>query len=55
MSNPIDVAFTSDNYAWVLQSGSVSRFDITNLSTISTSSSVSLGSNARAIGTFIQQ
>jgi hypothetical protein len=55
LSNPIDVAFTSDNYAWVLQSGSVSRFDITNLTTINTSSSVFLGLNARAIGTFIQQ
>jgi hypothetical protein len=55
IGNPIDAAFTSDNYAWVLQSGSVSRFDITNLTALNTSSSVFLGLNARAIGTFIQQ
>jgi hypothetical protein len=55
VSNPIDAAFTSDNYAWVLQSSSVSRFDTTNLARIDTSSSVSLDLNARAIGTFIQQ
>ena len=55
VNNPIDAAFTSDNYAWVLQSNSVSRFDITSLTNISNPSSVSLDLNARAIGTFIQQ
>ena len=55
VGNPIDAAFTSDNYAWVLQSNSVSRFDITNLTNISNPSSVFLNLNARAIGTFIQQ
>ena len=55
IGNPIDAAFTSDNYAWVLQSNSVSRFDITSLTNISNPSSVSLDLNARAIGTFIQQ
>jgi hypothetical protein len=55
VSNPIDAAFTSDGYAWVLQPGGVSRFDITNLTTINNSSFASLNLNARAIGTFIQQ
>ena len=55
VSNPIDAAFTSDGYAWVLQPGGVSRFDTTNLTTIDSSSFASLNLNARAIGTFIQQ
>jgi hypothetical protein len=55
VNNPIDAAFTSDNYAWVLQSGSVSRFDTTNLARIDSPSSVFWNLNARAIGTFIQQ
>jgi hypothetical protein len=56
VSNPIDAAFTSDNYAWVLQSSGVSRFDTTNLARIDTSSSIPLDLlNARAIGTFVQQ
>ena len=55
VNNPIDAAFTSDNYAWVLQPDRISRFDITNLGAINTSSSVFWTLNARAIGTFIQQ
>ena len=55
VSNPIDAAFTSDGYAWVLQPGGVSRFDVTNLTSINNSSFASLNLNARAIGTFIQQ
>jgi hypothetical protein len=55
VSSPIDAAFTSDGYAWVLQQGGLVRFDITNLTTINNSSSASFGLNARAIGTFIQQ
>jgi hypothetical protein len=55
VSNPIDAAFTSDGYAWVLQPGGVSRFDVTNLTTINNSNFASLNLNARAIGTFIQQ
>jgi hypothetical protein len=55
ISNPIDAAFTSDGYAWVLQPGGVARFDVTNLTTINNSSFASLNLNARAIGTFIQQ
>jgi hypothetical protein len=55
VSNPIDATFTSDGYAWVLQLGGVSRFDTTNLTTISNPSSVFWNLNTRAIGTFIQQ
>ena len=55
VSNPIDAAFTSDGYAWVLQPGGVSRFDVTNLTTTGNPSFASLNLNARAIGTFIQQ
>jgi hypothetical protein len=39
----------------VLQPGGVSRFDVTNLTTINNSNFASLNLNARAIGTFIQQ
>jgi hypothetical protein len=55
ISSPIDATFTTDGYAWVLQPGGVSRFDVTNLTTINNSSFVSLNLNAQAIGTFIQQ
>jgi hypothetical protein len=56
ISNPIDAAFTTDGYAWMLQTNSVSRFDVTNLSTINNANQVYLGGlNPRAIGTFIQQ
>ena len=55
VSNPSDATFTSDGYAWVLQPGSVSRFDVTNLATVNTPSSVFWTLSARAIGTFIQQ
>ena len=55
VGNPIDAAFTTDGYAWVLQPGGVSRFDVTTLTTINNSSFASLNLNARAIGTFIQQ
>jgi hypothetical protein len=55
VSNPVDAAFTSDGYAWVLQANGVTRFDVTNLTSINNSSFASLNLNARAIGTFIQQ
>jgi hypothetical protein len=55
-NNPIDTAFTLDGYAWVLETGTARRFDITDLATVSSTSQVFLGNfGSRAIGTFLQQ